>query len=92
MVDKDEWLFAGHTHRPFVRKIGRLTIVNPGSLGMPVDGDPRACLAIWQDGEVTLKRIHYDVERAVKRLNDSGLPEEVVNKMASVLRHAGRRG
>jgi predicted phosphodiesterase len=90
LAHKDEWLFVGHTHEPFVRKIGRLTIVNPGSLGMPVDVDPRGCLAMWQNGEVTLKRIRYDVEGAVKRLQDSGLPKEVAEKMASVLRHAGR--
>jgi protein phosphatase len=90
LADKDEWLFVGHTHKPFIRKIGRLTIVNPGSLGMPVDGDQRACIAIWEDGEITLKRISYDIERAVKRLYDSGLPKEIAGKMASVLRKAER--
>ncbi len=67
-------------------------VVNPGSLGMPVDGDPRACLAIWQNGEVTLKRTRYDVESAVARLHASGLPKEIADKMASVLRNAGRAG
>jgi predicted phosphodiesterase len=85
-------LFVGHTHRPFVRRIGRLTIVNPGSLGMPVKGDPRACYAVWNDGEVRLKHLNYDVERAVRRLGKSGLPEEVVTEMSAVLRPAGRNG
>ena len=92
MVEKEEWLFLGHTHKPFVRRVGRLTVVNPGSVGMPVDGDPRACFAIWEDGQVTLKRVPYDIEGAVARLRSSGLPEEVANKMASVLRHAGHAG
>jgi diadenosine tetraphosphatase ApaH/serine/threonine PP2A family protein phosphatase len=92
LVDKDEWLFVGHTHKPFIRKIGSLTIVNPGSLGMPVDGDPRACIAIWEDGAITLKRINYDIDQAVERLHSSGLPDEVADRMASVLRHAGRSG
>jgi protein phosphatase len=92
LADQEEWLFVGHTHRPFIRKIGRLTVVNPGSLGMPVDGDPRGCLAVWEDGEVTLKRIRYDVEHAAQRLYERGLPKEVADKMASVLRHAGRSG
>ena len=90
--EKEEWLFLGHTHKPFVRRVGRLTVVNPGSLGMPVDGDPRACLAIWQNGEVALRRIRYDVAGAVARLYSSGLPKEIADKMASVLRHAGRAG
>jgi predicted phosphodiesterase len=92
LADKEEWLFVGHTHKPFIRKIGRLTIVNPGSLGMPIDEDPRACIAVWEDGAITLKRISYDVEQAVKRLHSSGLPSEVSDKMASVLRHARRSG
>lgn len=92
LSESESWLFLGHTHRPFVRQIGRLTVINPGSLGMPVDGDSRACYAIWEDGKVSLKRIGYDVERAVKRLFDSGLPEDVAAKMSAVLRHAGRGG
>lgn len=92
LVEREEWLFVGHTHRPFVRRVGRLTVINPGSLGMPIDGDPRACYAIWQDGEISLKRIKYDVESAVKRLRESGLPEDVATKMTAVLRYAGRAG
>lgn len=86
------WLFLGHTHRPFVRRIGRLTIVNPGSLGMPVDGDARAFYAVWEDGRVELRRRAYDVERAVARLGETDLEHEVVERMAAVLRHAGRGG
>jgi predicted phosphodiesterase len=92
LVDKDEWLFVGHTHKPFIRKIGSLTIVNPGSLGMPVDGDPRACIAVWEDGEVTLKRISYNIDQAIKRLQNSGLPGEIADRMALVLRYAERSG
>jgi protein phosphatase len=92
LAEREEWLFVGHTHRPFVRRIGQLTVVNPGSLGMPIDGDPRACYAVWEDGEVRMQRVKYDVERAVKRLSDSGLPQDVAMKMGAVLRHAGRGG
>jgi protein phosphatase len=92
LAEREEWLFVGHTHRPFVRKVGKLTVVNPGSLGMPIDGDSRACYAVWEDGEVRLQRVEYDVDRAVKRLSESGLPKDVAMKMAAVLRHAGRGG
>jgi hypothetical protein len=33
--------------------------------------------AVWEDGEAQLKRVAYDVERAVGRLRENGLPEEV---------------
>jgi predicted phosphodiesterase len=92
LVDHEAWLFLGHTHRQFRHRVGSLTIVNPGSLGMPVDGDTRGCYAVWQDGDVRLKRIRYDVERAVGRLRQSGLPDEIAAQMAKVLRNAGRAG
>lgn len=92
LANEEAWLFLGHTHRPFVRRVGRLTVVNPGSLGMPVDGDSRGCYAVWEDGEVSLKRVRYDVERAIRRLSESGLPKETAAKMANVLRRAGRSG
>jgi predicted phosphodiesterase len=91
LVKDESWLLVGHTHKPFLRRIGPLTIVNPGRLGMPVDGDSRGCYAIWHDGQVELKRVRYDVDRAVERLRSSGLPEEVAAGMSSVLQHAGRR-
>ena len=92
LANRAEWLWVGHSHRPFRRKIGRLTVVNPGSLGMPVDGDPRACYAVWKDGDIELKRAAYDIDRAVTRLKASGLPEEWSARMALVLRKAGRSG
>jgi protein phosphatase len=87
---KDEWLLVGHTHSPFIRRVGRLTVVNPGSLGMPVDGDPRACFAVWEDGELRLERLAYNIELAIERLRSSGLPQEVAARMDEVLRKASR--
>lgn len=92
LAELEAWLFVGHTHLPFLRRIDRLTIVNPGSLGMPVDGDPRACYAIWEDGDLQLKRVRYDVEKAIGRLKTSGLSPGVVDQLSCVLRYAGRSG
>ncbi len=90
LADREEWLLLGHTHRPFQRRVGRLAVVNPGSLGMPVDGDARACYAVWEDGRVELKRVSYDVEAAVARLRASGLAPDTSERMAEVLRRAAR--
>lgn len=84
LVEREVYLLLGHTHRPFIRKVGRLTVVNPGSLGMPIDGDARACYAIWVDGEIQLKRMNYDVERAIERLATTNLSADVISKMSSV--------
>lgn len=55
----------GHSHLQFRRPGPDSTdLVNPGSAGMPLDGDIRAAWASW-DGDFSFHRVEYDVERAV---------------------------
>jgi diadenosine tetraphosphatase ApaH/serine/threonine PP2A family protein phosphatase len=55
-------LVFGHTHLPFRREAaGGIELVNPGSVGMPFDGDPRAAYAlVGDDGRVEHRRVEYD--------------------------------
>jgi diadenosine tetraphosphatase ApaH/serine/threonine PP2A family protein phosphatase len=69
-------LVVGHTHLQFVRGRGGETsgsggagagdaggpqLLNPGSVGMPFDGDPRAAYALLgDDGAIELRRVAYD--------------------------------
>ena len=72
----------GHTHRPFVRHVKGKTFINPGSVGKPADGDPRASYAVVEIGDevkVDFKRVEYDVEKAARDLESSGLPMEIGN-------------
>jgi putative phosphoesterase len=69
-VDADV-LVVGHTHFPLVRRHGALQIVNPGSLGQPLDGDVRAPYVLWEDGAIHTRRAGYDmapVLSAIRRL------------------------
>ena len=51
----------GHTHLQFRRvAAGGVELVNPGSVGLPFDGDPRAGYALVRDGAVALRRVSYD--------------------------------
>jgi predicted phosphodiesterase len=52
----------GHTHLAFRRQgPGAIDLVNPGSVGMPLDGDHRAAYALVDDGgEVEHRRVAYD--------------------------------
>jgi protein phosphatase len=81
-VDADV-ILVGHTHLPFVRRIGNRTVVNPGSLGQPKDGGPDASYAVWQDGEFTLRKMKYPVDRTVAKIADLPLPTEIT----AALRH-----
>ncbi len=61
----------------------RRYIVNVGSVGQPRDGDPRACLCIYDEGEgeITIRRIEYDVEGAQNRIREADLPAVLANRL-----------
>ena len=57
----EQRLVFGHTHVAFRRTGGAgVELVNPGSVGMPMDGDHRAAWAVLRDGQVELRRVPYD--------------------------------
>lgn len=61
-----DFVLAGHTHQQYALRVGRTTVVNPGSVGLTRDGDPRAAYAVVDGGEVELKRVGYPVEETVR--------------------------
>lgn len=59
-------IVCGHTHLQFAREVGMIEIVNPGSVGLPFDGDRRAAYGLLApDGSFDLRRVEYDVEAAL---------------------------
>jgi predicted phosphodiesterase len=58
----------GHSHLQFRRSgPNETTLINPGSAGMPLDGDARAAYAVRRDdGEFEFRRVEYDTERAAR--------------------------
>ena len=62
----DKTVVFGHSHVQFRRPGPNETrLLNPGSVGMPLDGDVRAAWAVRNDdGEFEFRRTEYDVERA----------------------------
>jgi putative phosphoesterase len=73
---KSDFLVLGHTHVPFVKSLDQGTIVNPGSVGQPRDGDPRASLTIYDHRlrRFEVKRLAYDIDRVAEAMRASGLP------------------
>ena len=64
----------GHIHRPYVRQLKAFTVANSGSVSLAYDGDPRAKYLVTENGNVTIRRVEYDIEKAVEDLMNSGLP------------------
>jgi predicted phosphodiesterase len=79
----DSRLFFGHTHLQFRRTAegpnGPVELVNPGSVGIPLDGDHRAAYALVDDdGNVEFRRVEYDWRASAQALRDKyGDPEWV---------------
>jgi diadenosine tetraphosphatase ApaH/serine/threonine PP2A family protein phosphatase len=61
---------------------GRL-ILNPGSIGQPRDGDPRASYALLDDEAMTweLRRVPYDVAETQRRMREAGLPKRLIERL-----------
>lgn len=85
-VDADI-ILLGHTHFPMIRRVGSWTVINPGSVGQPRDGDPRASYAVIEDGRPELRRATYDVERTVRDLQAFPVPESITDALIPILRH-----
>src|SRR5215208_2106243 len=69
-------LVFGHTHLPFrrlsLKGAAPIELVNPGSVGMPFDGDPRAAYAIVHaDSRVEHRRVAYDHAASAARVREA---------------------
>jgi predicted phosphodiesterase len=97
-------LATAHTHRAFYERLETGSAdapyfrhaINTGSVGKPVDGDPRAGYVLLTIDEtarpghkngvsVEIIRVEYDVERAAKAIESSDLPKPYAN----ILRKGG---
>ena len=58
-------------------------LVNVGSVGQPRDGDPRAAYLLFDEERrcLTHVRLEYDVERAMRRILDAGLPRFLADRL-----------
>ena len=78
---KESVLVCGHTHRPWVHHVGDVLVVNPGSVGNPGNGDPRADYAVlsWSNGRwsVEHKVVSYDLDAVKTQFKESGILETV---------------
>jgi predicted phosphodiesterase len=71
---RDRTVVFGHSHQQFTRPgPDGTTLLNPGSAGMPLDGDRRAAWAVRTDGgEFEFRRTEFDIERAAAGYRSMG--------------------
>lgn len=83
-------VIMGHTHLPMYRAYGDVHFFNPGSVGWPKDGDPRASYGLIELGSdpsgaprFSLRRVAYDAEAVMWSIRRAGLPEALAVAIAS---------
>jgi putative phosphoesterase len=91
MLDDEALLVTGHTHVQGHRVFEDGVVMNPGSVGQPRDGDPRAGYAVVdlppeESGrgeriEVEERRVEYDIEAVVDAVRSAGLPERIGTRL-----------
>jgi len=87
-VDAD-YVCVGHTHSPFRLDLGRLQVINPGSVGQPRDGDARCSYAVIENGAVEIRRVEYDIDATLAQMKETGIDADALDLAESVLRSGG---
>jgi putative phosphoesterase len=76
--NRDGRLFiSGHTHVQGQWRLQQKIYANPGSVGQPRDGDPRAAYAVLNDGVLSLRRVAYDINAYISACKNAGYPEKL---------------
>jgi putative phosphoesterase len=78
---------VGHSHIQFNLEVDGAVVLNPGSVGQPRDGDPRAAYAVIDENRIELKRVAYPVEQTVARVAAAPVPERAKRLLIHSFRH-----
>jgi len=83
---KVDFVCVGHTHQPYTLDVNGITVINPGSVGLSRDGDPRVGYAVVDNGQVEMKRIEYPVDDTVRAVQASDIHPTAKQMLADIYR------
>lgn len=80
VLNEDEILVLGHTHRAFMKPAGKGFVINPGSVGQSRDCESGASLVLFdtETGCARFDKVVYDVKSYQRNLVDAGWDSRVV--------------
>jgi putative phosphoesterase len=83
LLDGADALVLGHTHDQEHREVDGGVVLNPGSVGQPRDGDPRAAYAVLDLETLTVDelRVEYDIDAVMDAVEDAGLPHRIGKRL-----------
>ncbi len=83
LLDGEDILVLGHTHIQAAEQFDGGWVLNPGSVGQPRDGDPRAAYATVDlaDGTVSLHRVAYDIDAVVEQIRARSISDHNATRL-----------
>ncbi|WP_049997947.1 metallophosphoesterase family protein [Halococcus sediminicola] len=83
MLGDEDVLVLGHTHVQHYESYDEGIVLNPGSVGQPRDGDPRAAYAVLDSDAMTVTehRVEYDIESVEQAVSEAGLPDAIGSRL-----------
>jgi len=87
---KGEIFMSGHTHIQRLDKYPGKTYCNPGSVGQPRDNDPRSAFAIYEDSEISLHRIDYNMQIVFDLMDKAGFSDYYYGSLKTGAKNLGK--
>ncbi|ELZ95275.1 DNA repair protein [Haloferax mucosum ATCC BAA-1512] len=83
LLSGEDLLVLGHTHVQAYERYDEGIVLNPGSVGQPRDGDPRAAYSVVDLDSMTVEehRVNYDIDRVAERVSEVGLPKRLASRL-----------
>ncbi len=83
LENTDRHIVVGHTHIQFAVERNNKIFFNPGSVGQPRDGDPRAAYAIFdtESEKLKLERVNYNIEEVCMAVERAGLSKYLCSRL-----------
>jgi len=83
LLEDEDVLVMGHTHIQAHEGYDEGVVMNPGSVGQPRDGDPRAAYTVLDLDSLTVdeRRVHYDIDRVEHAVAQTALPEQIGSRL-----------
>jgi predicted phosphodiesterase len=78
---KGEIFASGHTHVPLIFQEDGKMYCNPGSVGQPRDGNPKASFALFQNGQFRIIRVEYDIDETIYFMRKAGFPSRLYDNL-----------
>lgn len=70
-----QFFVSGHTHVQLIHRTNSRLYCNPGSVGQPRDGDPRAAFATFDGANFDLHRVPYDIQKVFDLMKAAGFDD-----------------